>query len=114
MRQAGICGWSIQRIQRIQKNVIEKIEKIETKGWLAQEPINGERMENSPMVGWHFGKFLKGGLIAPAFFAAPKLDPLPPSTCNNMRNAESCSTEITSIHRCSTGLCGRSVDDHAA
>ena len=56
MRQAGICGGSIQRIQRIQKNVIEKIEKIETKGW-------------------HFGKFLKGGLIAPAFSAAPKLDP---------------------------------------
>jgi hypothetical protein len=55
----------------------------------------------------HFGQFLKGGLIVPAFFRRPKNRPPPPSTCNNVYNAESCSTEIPSIYRCSTGLRGR-------
>jgi hypothetical protein len=55
----------------------------------------------------HFGQFLKGGLIAPPFFRRRKFRPPPPSTCNNVYNAESCSTGIVSIYRCSTGFGGR-------
>jgi len=51
-----------------------------------------------------FGQFLKGGLIAPPFFRRRKFRPPPPSTCNNVYNAESCSTVFPSIYGCSTGL----------
>lgn len=57
---------------------------------------------------WPFGQFLKGGVNRPRFCWPPEFRPPPPrsrlSTCNNMCNAELCSTVIASIHRCSTGL----------
>jgi hypothetical protein len=53
-----------------------------------------------------FVQFLKGGLIVPAFFVVGNFDPLPPTTCYNVYNAEFCSTGLPSIYRCSTGLGG--------
>jgi hypothetical protein len=47
---------------------------------------------------------LRGAKTAPPFFRRRKNRPPPPSTCNNVYNAESCSTGIPSIYRCSTGL----------
>ena len=51
--------------------------------------------------------FWRGLKSSPSFSSVQNFDPLPPSTCYNVYNAESCSTGITSIHRCSTGFGGR-------
>ena len=57
-----------------------------------------------------------GTLNRPRHFPPRQIRSPPPrswlSTCNNVYNAESCSTGIASVHRCSTGFGGRQSVSH--